>query len=84
MQEALLDGIREVLARHLDIRDDVAMSTRIGGDLALDSLQRTILVVELENFFEVCFDEDDEHGLETIADLVALIAARRDTACVDA
>jgi hypothetical protein len=45
-------------------------------DLQLDSIQQLTLVVELENHFEVCFDPGDESGIETVHDVMDLVAAR--------
>ncbi len=48
------------------------------GDLSghLDSVQRLTLVVAIEDHFEIIVEPEDEDGLRTIDDLVALIGAR--------
>lgn len=45
------------------------------GDLAesLDSVQRLTLVVALEDRFEICFDPEDESGVKTMDDVMALL-----------
>jgi len=75
--QEILDGLRSVVTGHLDIHDPIDMETDVFGDLRLDSLQRTILVVELENRFEVCFDDDDEQEIRTVRDIVGVISRRR-------
>ena len=45
------------------------------GDLGahLDSVQRLSLVVAIEDHFEICFDPEDEEGVQTLDDVVALV-----------
>lgn len=72
---AILEGVSRVFAEHLAIRE-VSESTHLFRDLELDSLQQLTLVVEIENHFRVRFDEGDETGIETVSDLVDLVASR--------
>lgn len=74
-RETILDGIQNVMAEHLAIRD-VDEKTHLLRDLQLDSIKQLTLVVELENFFKLRFDEGEEVGLETVEDLVRLIYGR--------
>ena len=74
-RETILEGIRNVMAEHLAIRE-VDERTHLIRDLQLDSIKHLTLVVELENFFKLRFDEGDEAGLETVEDLVLLISGR--------
>jgi hypothetical protein len=48
------------------------------GDLAeqLDSVQRLQLVVAIEDHFRICFDPEDDAGIRTLDDAVALIASK--------
>lgn len=48
------------------------------GDLSahLDSVQRLTLVVALEDRFQICFDPEDEQGVRTLDDVIALVRAR--------
>ena len=55
----VLDDVKAVLKTHLAI-DDVDETTHLFEDLQLDSVQQLTFVVELENHFEICFDEGDE------------------------
>ena len=77
----ILDGIRGVYAEFLDRTDEVDAGASILADLQLDSLELLTLVVELENYFDIAFDEGDEAGVETVDDLIDLIerSAGRET-----
>lgn len=44
------------------------------GELALDSMEITVLVVELENRFRVRLDLADAAGLATLGELARLVA----------
>jgi len=48
------------------------------GDLSehLDSVQRLTLVVAIEDHFEVIFEPEDDEGIETIDQVVALVARK--------
>jgi acyl carrier protein len=47
-------------------------------DLGLDSLKRLILVVEIENHFRICLDEEAEAEIVTVGDLVRVIRRMRE------
>jgi acyl carrier protein len=72
---AILDGVSRVFAEHLSM-NEITESTHLFRDLELDSLQQLTLVVEIENRFRIRFDEGDESGIETVCDLVDLVASR--------
>ena len=74
--EEILDGIREVARIHLEYRGDLTLESPLTSALELDSLRLLTLVVELENHFQVCLEEGDEYGLETVAQLVDLLRRR--------
>lgn len=74
-RDAILQGVSRVFAEHLSI-PEVAESTHLFRDLELDSLQQLTLVVEIENQFRICFDDGDESGIETVSDIVNLVARR--------
>lgn len=71
-------AIQQILAEHLGIDRAIGPSTRILGDLELDSLAQLTLVTELENHFRLCFDEGDEAGVVTVADLARLVAEKQE------
>jgi acyl carrier protein len=71
----ILEGVTGVLDEHLSIRD-VTESTHLFDDLRLDSIKQLTFVVELENHFQICFDEGDETNIETVGDVVDIVAKR--------
>ena len=76
--DQILEGIQTVFAEYLEIESGIEPDTQLLYNLQLDSLQLLTLVVELENHFQVCFEEGDEKGIETIRELVDLIAGYLD------
>lgn len=68
---AVLDGIREVAAKHLDWKAGLAEDLSLVEDLELDSIKALTLALELENHFRVCLPQDAE--IITVGDLVTLI-----------
>lgn len=72
---AILEGVTQIFAEHLAI-GEVTESTHLFRDLELDSLQQLTLVVEIENRFRIRFDGGDESGIETVCDIVNVVARR--------
>lgn len=70
---AVLAGIAEVAAEHVGWQGELAPEMRLVEDLRLDSLRLLTLAVEVENRFRVALDEEDEAGIETVGDLVAVV-----------
>ena len=73
-RDEILKGVRQVFAEALEIEDGIEPELSFIEDMPLDSLQALTLVVELENHFEVCFEEGEERGVETVDQLIDLIA----------
>ena len=71
----VLEDVRRVLEEHLLI-SDVREETDLFRDLELDSVQQLTFIVELENAFEICFDEGDEASIRTIGDVVDIVSRR--------
>ncbi len=71
----VLEDVRRVLEEHLLI-SDVREETDLFRDLELDSVQQLTFIVELENNFEICFDEGDEASIRTIGDVVDIVSRR--------
>ena len=82
--EELLDAISVIARRHLDWSGQLARGTRLVETLGLDSVRRLTLLIELEDYFRVCFDEHDEARLETTGDLVDLIRRKQRESTRDA
>ena len=76
----IFEGVQGVVREHLKAAPAITLDTDIQRDLRLDSIQRLTLVVELENHFLICFDPEDELGLETFDDVVSLIHRRLEEA----
>lgn len=69
----ILDGIAQVMREYLQWEEPLTMSMRLVEDLRLDSIRLLTLAAEVENRFRILLDETDEAGIETVADLVALV-----------
>jgi acyl carrier protein len=69
--QEILDGIREVARRHLDVDSELRSDVRLAEDLELDSIKILTLAVEVENRFRICLDPSSEARIETVGDLVA-------------
>jgi acyl carrier protein len=74
--EALLALIGEIAQTRLGYAGTLTPDTRLVEALALDSVRLLTLVVELENRLEVCLDEGDEQGVETVGELIELLRRR--------
>jgi acyl carrier protein len=69
----ILEGIAEVVRQRLDWKGPLTMEMRLVEDLRLDSIRLLALAAEVENRFRVFLDETDETGIQTVADLVAVV-----------
>ena len=69
----ILEGIAEVVRQRLDWKGPLTMDMRLVEDLSLDSVRLLTLAAEVENRFRVFLDETDEAGIQTVADLVAVV-----------
>jgi acyl carrier protein len=72
----LLALIQEIAEKKLGFSGSLTAETRIVEVLALDSVRLLTLVVELENRLGLCLDEGDEQGVETVAELMAVLRRR--------
>lgn len=71
--EEILAAIARIVRAHLDWQGTLTPQLRLIEDLALDSLRRLTLAVEVEDLFRVKLEPEDEAGLETVGDLVVLV-----------
>lgn len=69
----ILAGIAAVARQHLDHDGPLRPEMRLVEDLELDSIRLLTLAVEVENRFRICLDEEDDRGIETVGDLVAVV-----------
>lgn len=70
---AILEGIAQVARDHLGWDGPLTPDMRLIEDLRLDSVRLLTLAAEVENRFRVLLDERDEAGIETVADLIAIV-----------
>ena len=74
MTEAeILDQLAEIARQKLDYGGELTVESRLIEDLELDSIRLLTLAMEVEDHFRICLDEDDEEGIVTVADLVAVV-----------
>ena len=74
----ILEGIAAVAREHVGFGGELQPEMRLVDSLGLDSLKLLTLAVEVENRFRICLDPEDEAGIETVADLVAIIRKQLD------
>lgn len=72
----VLAALRLIARNHLGYTGPMEADTPLVEALRLDSLRLLTLVAEVENHFQILLDPDDEKGLATAADLVALVQRR--------
>ena len=75
-REEILQGIGEVARVHLGQAGPLRPGLRLVEDLALDSIQRLTLAVEVENRFRIRLDPEDEEGIETVGDLAEVVGRK--------
>ena len=69
----ILDGLRAIAKTHLAYEGDLPMDAPLVETLKLDSIRMLTLMVEVENHFEICLEEDDESSIENLGDLIAVV-----------
>jgi acyl carrier protein len=74
----ILEGIAAVAREHVGFGGELQPEMRLVESLGLDSLKLLTLAVEVENRFRICLDPEDEAGIVTVADLVAIIRKQLD------
>jgi acyl-CoA synthetase (AMP-forming)/AMP-acid ligase II len=77
----ILLGIEAVANDCLDFEGTLSEDSALASVLELDSVRLLTLVVELEDHFQVCLEEGDEQGLETVGDLAGLLQLRLREQC---
>jgi acyl carrier protein len=71
---SILAGIAAVAREHLGWEGPpLTPETRLVEDLRLDSIRLLTLAAEVENRFQVMLAEEDQRGIETVGDLVAVV-----------
>ena len=72
-EQGVLDGIVEVARVHLAWEGEVSLTTPLVEVFRLDSIRLLTLLVEIENRFEICLDDEQTEQVETVGELVTLI-----------
>ncbi len=75
-REEIADGIVAVAREHLGFTGAFESRLRLVEDLGFDSLKLLTLAAEVENRFRVTLDPDEEAGIATLGDLVALLETK--------
>jgi acyl carrier protein len=76
LRNAVVVGVREVAACHLDWHDELPLEARLVEDLELDSIRMLTLATEVENRFQVILEPEDERLILTVADLVDAVVRK--------
>ncbi len=69
-QAKILEEIQILALEKLDLTTPLKPELRLAEDLQLDSIRMLTLAVEVEDRFEICLDQEDEWGIETVGDLI--------------
>jgi acyl carrier protein len=76
-EQEILAEIQRILTATLESTQTVSPADRLTDCAVLDSLGLIIMAVGLENRFRVKLSEQDVPGIETFADVIALVDRRR-------
>ena len=76
LESSVVEEIRRIAARELDVSHEIAPESRLLEDLSLDSVGLTVVAVGLEDRFRVKLSEEDSEGIRTVADLARLVSRR--------
>ena len=71
-----LNGIQAVAETHLEFEGTLTEETSLSETLRLDSIRLLTLVAELENHFQICLEDGDECGLDTVGGLIDVLRLR--------
>lgn len=70
----MFEQIKDILVNELDVNpDDVALDSRLSGDLGINSLELADLVLLCEDRFGVAISDDDIRSFVTIKDVVTYL-----------
>ena len=73
---AVLREIRRIVSQEVEWEGEVEHTHPPLKDLQLDSMGLTVLAVELENHFRIRLSAEDSVGVNTVGDLMRLVATR--------
>ena len=70
----MFEKIKDVLSERLGIdKEKITMETSFVEDLNIDSISMIDLIMELEDEYDIEFDENEADNIKTVADLVKFI-----------
>ena len=73
-ENQIFDKVAELIALQMGIdKSEITMKTRMLEDLKADSANIIMLVMELENEFDIAVDDDVLMGIKTVGDVVNCI-----------
>lgn len=75
-EQELLAGLQAVAREHLAFVTPLTRDQVLAEALAQDSLARLTLVVEVENHFQICLEDDEAMGLVTVGDVLDVVAQK--------
>ncbi len=73
-ENQIFDKVAELIALQMGIdKSEITMKTRMLEDLKADSANIIMLVMDLENEFDIAVDDDVLMGMKTVGDVVNCI-----------
>ena len=73
-ENQIFDKVAELIALQMGIdKSEITMKTRMVEDLKADSANIIMLVMDLENEFDIAVDDDVLMGIKTVGDVVNCI-----------
>ena len=73
-ENQIFDKVAELIALQMGIdKSEITMKTRMLEDLKADSANIIMLVMDLENEFDIAVDDDVLMGIKTVGDVVNYI-----------
>lgn len=73
-ENQIFDKVAELIALQMGIdKSEITMKTRMLEDLKADSANIIMLVMDLENEFNIAVDDDVLMGIKTVGDVVNCI-----------
>lgn len=75
---AIFAQIRDILKLHSTIDIEITPQTRIGADLAIDSVEMFDLVMEIEDAYDISFPIEEASAIDTVGSLVEAISRLTD------
>jgi acyl carrier protein len=72
----VLEAIREIAARELQLAHEILPSHELIGDLELDSITLVAMLASIENQFRVCLPAADTQAIQTVQHIVEQVVQR--------